>query len=55
MRANSPSSYQFLEVETFDDGQIMRITLNRGDARNAACWSGSARPSTSRRGTTSMP
>jgi enoyl-CoA hydratase len=29
------SDYQFLEVEAFDDGQIIRITMNRPEARNA--------------------
>jgi enoyl-CoA hydratase len=28
-------SYEFLEVESFDDGQITRILLNRPDTRNA--------------------
>ena len=35
MTATPPFDYEFLEVETFDDGQIMRITLNRPEARNA--------------------
>ncbi len=29
------SDYQFLQYETFDDGQIVRIMLDRPDARNA--------------------
>jgi len=29
------SEHEFLEVETFDDGQIVRITMNRPEARNA--------------------
>jgi enoyl-CoA hydratase len=29
------SEYEYLEVEAFDDGRIIRITLNRPDARNA--------------------
>jgi len=29
------TDYDFLTVETFDDGQILRITMNRPEARNA--------------------
>lgn len=29
------NDYDFLEVETFDEGQILRITMNRPEARNA--------------------
>lgn len=35
MSCQHRSDYEFLKVETFDGGQIMRITMNRPEARNA--------------------